>query len=485
MEMIIPVILAGGAGTRLWPISRELSPKPLMTLADGESLLYKTFARACALPNVGEIITVTNKDYHLQCAREYAMYAQIHLETPLQSYLLEPYKRNTAAAVLMAALRARVIGGEQAVMLVLPADHLIMDLHSFHFACDSAFALAEESKVVTFGIPPTRPETGFGYIEYERAEMIPNAHAVKRFVEKPAHDVAEMYLHAGNFLWNAGMFCFTVNTIIAEYQLHQPELYDQILACWETTNKRAKQSSVIHLDKEKFNAVEDISIDYAIMEKSKQIAVVIGQFDWHDIGSWSAYKDVHSSDDNGNTIIGDAILIDTENTFIHSNDKLVAAIGIQDVMIVNTDDVLLITTPDRCQEVKQIVEKLKILNHESYQSHKVVQRPWGSFTILYETVYCKIKQMHVNPGAVLSLQSHQYRSEHWIVLSGIATVINGDEEYTLKPDQSTYIPTQSIHRIINPTDNELIIIEVQMGSYFGEDDIIRYEDVYGRASTVD
>ena len=475
MTTIIPVILSGGAGARLWPISRESHPKPFITLPDGQSLLQKTFARACQFTVAPEIITITNKEYYLKSRAAYES-AGIHPAASL-SFLLEPVARNTAAAIALAALKIVNTYGPDAIMLILPADHLITPVDAFVNCCEQAFAIAATGKLVTFGIKPTSPETGYGYIECGTAP----SSSVIRFVEKPTLAVARSYLAAGNFLWNAGMFCFKAGIILEQFAKYSPALLPPIVACWEESLLNHANPAVMEFTAAAFHSLQNISIDYAIMEKSQDIHVIHCDFDWQDIGSWEAYKNLYTADSNGNTILGDAILIDSENNFIHSQNRIVTSIGINNLTIIDTPDAMLITHRDRVQDVKQIVQTLKTNAHESYLTHKTVVRPWGSYTVLEEGPSFKIKRIEVKPGASLSLQKHQHRSEHWVVVDGSAHIINGDKEYTLETNESTFVAMHTPHRLSNPSDKPLIIIEVQTGSYLGEDDILRLDDNYGRS----
>lgn len=486
--MLIPVILSGGAGTRLWPVSREAHPKPFMKLADGQSLLQKTYLRAMGLEDVTEVLTITNREYYFKTKDEYA---GMPVKTAAaQSYLLEPVGRNTAPAIALGALKIAVEHGPDALMLVLAADHLIEDPDSFAMAVSVARQAAEQGSLVTFGIVPTGPETGFGYIERgasinpipEEGKDVVAAYAVKRFVEKPSLDVAREYLATGRYLWNSGMFCFKAGVILRELEAHAPHLFQAALACWDATRASPGiNAAAMEIDPATFTHVPDISIDYAVMERSSNVAVVPGDFGWSDIGSWGAVSELTRPDEAGNRVEGEAILVDTENTYIQSESRLVAAVGLEHLIIIDTPDALLVANRDRVQDVKKVVEKLKLQAHESYRLHRTVSRPWGTYTVLEEGSRFKIKRIVVKPGASLSLQMHYHRSEHWIVVSGMARIVNGDQVHLINTNESTFIPAGHAHRLENPGILDLVMIEVQSGEYLGEDDIVRFQDNYGRA----
>ncbi len=469
---IIPIILSGGVGARLWPVSRELHPKPFMRLADGQSLLQKAFARAAALPGVAEILTVTNRDLYFKTEDDYR---EINTGNVPTSFVLEPFGRNTAPAIATAAQVIAEVHGPDAILLVLPADHLISKQAQFNAAVQQAVSLAREGKLVTFGISPSAPETGFGYIEADGTN-------VKRFVEKPNLEKAKEYLASGNYLWNAGMFCFRAGTVLEEMQAHQPDVLEAVRQCLESSERAQKQNKTvqIELDAAQFKLVHDISVDYALMERSQRVAVVACDIGWSDIGSWSAISDLVEVDEHGNGVIGEVFVHDSSDCYIQSNERVVSAVGVKNLIIIDTPDALLVVDRSRVQDVKQIVSQLKASSHDAYKMHREVHRPWGTYTVLEEGNRFKIKRIEVKPGASLSLQMHHHRSEHWIVVSGMAKVVNGEKEFLVGTNESTFIPAGHKHRLGNPGVTNLVMIEVQSGEYLGEDDIVRFEDTYGR-----
>lgn len=477
--LLIPVILSGGAGSRLWPVSREGHPKPFIRLPDGESLLQKTFCRAVDLPGVETVLTVTNRDYYFMTKDEYAS-----CNKPVRTeYLLEPMGRNTAPAIALAALHIEANYGAEAVMLVLAADHLISNLDAFTKAVAAAKIVAETGHLVTFGITPDAPETGFGYIEAAEAIQPSNGttsgRKVVRFVEKPSPQKAAEYLAAGNFYWNSGMFCFTAGSLLAAMEVTCPEALQAARACWAATQTESG-TTMIDLDAESFATQPDISIDYAVMEKATRVAVVPCDLGWSDIGSWNALGKLTPPDSEGNRTQGETIVIDTRNTVIRGDHHLVAAVGVDDLVIIDTPDAVLVAHKNKTQDVKKVVQHLKHHQHEAYRLHRTVVRPWGTYTVLEEGPRFKIKRIEVKPGASLSLQMHHQRSEHWVVVSGSARVINGDAEVLVHTNESTYIPAGHRHRLHNPGQESCVMIEVQTGDYLGEDDIVRFQDHYGR-----
>lgn len=478
--MIIPVILSGGAGTRLWPVSREDHPKPFMRLSDGQSLLLKTYLRAASLiATGGEIVTVTNREHFFE-SRDH--FAEAKLNRHNARFLLEPQGRNTAPAIAVTALALAAEHGEEAVLVVMAADHLIHDLAGFNQATAHAVELARQGYLVTYGIRPTAPETGFGYIEAGAALDERGGCRVVRFVEKPDQVTAQEYLESGRFLWNSGMFCFTAGTLIGELQRYAPELLELARACVAQSPLQGNAGAKVQeLHGTSFAALPDISIDYALMEPSQSVAVVPAGFDWSDIGSWTALRDLINPDDKQNRAQGDAIFIDSRNTYVQSQGRLVATVGVDNLIVVETADAVLVAHADHAQEVRQVAKRLKLENHQAYRLHRTVARPWGTYTILEEGPRFKIKRIVVKPGAALSLQMHHHRSEHWIVVQGMAKVVNGGETRLINTNESTFIPAGHQHRLENPGVIDLMMIEVQSGEYLGEDDIVRFEDQYGRA----
>lgn len=468
---LIPTILCGGAGSRLWPVSRALHPKPFIRLTDGKSLLQKAFERGACLPHVSEILTVTNQDLFFKIDADLREMNLPHLKT---SFILEPFGRNTAAAIAMAALYVKKHHGDQAMMLILAADHLITDQIAFQQAVVDASNLAMDGKLVAFGIQPTEPNTGYGYIEAR-------GHDVLQFVEKPTLELAETYLASQRFFWNSGMYVFTAGNILDALNTHCADLLSATQICYDSSQETHDQAhSRLILDQDTFSRVPENSIDYAVMEKTKQIAMVACQIGWTDVGSWQVLGNLIDPDEHGNSINGEACLYDVSNCFIQSHDRLVAAVGIDNLFIVDTPDALLVADKSRAQDVKHIYAKLKKQDHEVHKVHRTVHRPWGSYTVLEEGPRFKIKRIVVKPGASLSLQMHHHRSEHWIVVSGMARVTNGERVFFVHINESTYIPAGHKHRLENPGVLDLVMIEVQSGEYLGEDDIVRYEDNYGR-----
>ncbi len=477
MSVLIPCIIAGGAGTRLWPVSREAMPKPFMRLPDGQSLLQKTFARAAALPGVERVLTVTNREVFFRTQDEYR---QVNPDKLGLDYLLETNGRNTAPAIAAAALHCASHYGNDSVLLVMPADHVIEHAEAFATAVEQARQLAEKGWLATFGLVPSRAETGFGYIERGQA-VGDHGYQVNCFVEKPDAATALSYLEGGRHLWNAGMFCLQVGTLLAELQAHAPQLLACVTDCLgQSATKQGEKVLQVELDPASFALAEDISIDYALMERSAKVAVVPCELGWSDIGSWEAVRGLRHTDDDGNHCNGETVLHQVTNCYIDSPKRLVGAVGLDNLIVIDTPDALLIADAARSQEVKVIAQQLKHQGHEAYRLHRTVTRPWGMYTVLEEGPRFKIKRIMVRPGESLSLQMHHHRSEHWIIVSGMACVTNGEEEFLLDTNESTFIKPGRTHRLTNPGVIDLVMIEVQSGEYLGEDDIVRFTDIYGR-----
>ncbi len=472
--MLIPVILSGGVGARLWPVSREAYPKPFIRLADGRSLLQKTLARASALVGASTFVTVTNHEYVFATRDEYRSVAG-GLD-PV--FLLEPCARNTAPAIALAALYAKQRWGGDAVLLILPADHVVDPLPAFQAAVTAAQRLAAQRRIVVFGVKPTRAETAYGYIECGPA-INNDAAEVKRFVEKPAPALAEKFAVSDTHLWNSGMFCFTARTLLDNLQRHAPELHAAAERCWAATGDQS--GDAIRIDAESFAALPAISIDYAVMEKASGVAVVRAGFAWSDVGSWNAVSELTPPDVHGNRTVGDAVMVDSTDCYVQSADRVVAGVGVHGLLIIDTPDALLIADRAQAQQVRAVTERLKLAGHPAHKIHRTVTRPWGSYTVLEQGPGFKLKRIVVNPGAALSLQMHHRRSEHWVVIAGTAQVVNGERKFSVQANESTFIPAGNRHRLVNPGREPLVIIEVQTGDYVEEDDIVRFDDVYGRS----
>jgi mannose-1-phosphate guanylyltransferase len=474
---VVPVILSGGAGSRLWPVSRQGHPKPFIELPDGQTLLHKTLLRAATVASVQRLLLVTNRDYYFiskdEVGRAFGAAAR-----PVTDFLLEPFGRNTAAAVAAAAHWVVSHVGADAVMLILPADHLITPAEEFSRDVQAAVALAQRGKMVTFGVRPTRPETAYGYIECGERFAETKAKVVRRFVEKPDLAKARDYSASPDFLWNSGMFCMQAQIFLDELQRHRPELGAAMARTWEAA--RPEAGRLVELPAEQFEQVEDISIDYAVMEHSDKLVVLPTEASWNDIGSWNSMAALSPADANGNRVLGDAVVIDCTNCYVHADERIIATLGVSGLMVVDTPDALLVAAMDQDQQVKDIVAQLKLRGHESYRTHRTVIRPWGTYTVLEEGGGYKIKRIEVKPQGALSLQMHHHRSEHWIVVSGTAKVMSNDREFLVMTNESTYIPAGHKHRVENPGVVDLVMIEVQSGDYLGEDDIVRFSDIYGR-----
>ncbi len=469
------VIMAGGSGTRFWPLSREKMPKQLLKIGGEDTLIRQTVARILPLTPMEDIFIVTNQSLAESIN---------HQLTPKfgrswdGNFILEPEAKNTAPALGLAALHLERVDPD-GVMIVLAADHVIGKGDEFLNVLRRAAAAARFGYLVTLGIKPDRPETGYGYIK--SGEKCPEAgiddvSKVEAFVEKPDLDTAKEYLKKGNYYWNSGIFIWKTGTLLAEIEKRQPSLHKGLLEIRESIGTD-KETEVI---KEVFNKFDSISIDYAVMEKTDRAAVIPADIGWSDVGSWTALDDVSERDASGNVIIGNVIDIGSRDSIVYAEKRLVATIGLRDAVVVDTPDATLVCSKDRAQDVKKVVDELKKRKAEEYLTHRTVYRPWGSYTILEDGYHYKIKRLEINPGAKLSHQLHYHRSEHWVVVAGTARVSNGDKEYDVHPNESTYIPMSTKHRLENRGRIPLQIIEVQNGEYLEEDDIVRFDDDYNR-----
>lgn len=461
---MIAVILSGGAGTRLWPVSRELYPKPFMKLPDGQSLLQKAFSRAVGL-GAGQVLTVTGQEYYYSTLNEYRA---LGVEGVGTAFVLEPLRRNTAPAIAMAALWTAERNRDE-VMLVLSSDQLIQHREAFAVAVSQAEKAAKEGYLVTFGIEPTYPATGFGYIE-QGETLQDGVYKVARFVEKPDSEKAKVYLETGRYHWNAGIFCFQARAYLEALQTYSPAIYETALDCWQHSDRRDE----VFLDSATFKSVPSVSVDYAVMEKAERVAVVPANLGWSDLGSWDATAELIPADSEGNRVFGEeVVLLDSINTFIQAEDRVIAAIGVENLVIVDTPDALLIARRDKVQDVKKVVEQLSRSEHDSVRKHRTVQRPWGSYTTLEENPHFKIRRVVVRPGASLTGHLHHHRSEHWTVLSGIAEVWLDGTVRKIRPNESGSALAGVPHQLSNPGLVDLVLIEVQSGEYLGEDDFSR------------
>lgn len=475
--LLISVVLSGGAGARLWPVSRQAYPKPFMQVG-GSALLQQALERGQACGTDTAII-VTNQD-HLFLSRDLISGLT---DPPHVRYLLEPQGRNTAPAIALAALACVQAHGPQAVMLVLPADHLIPDTEAFVVCALEAAHQAQQGQLVVFGISPTAPETGFGYIEVEKVSR--STQKAKRFVEKPDLATAQEYLATGRYYWNSGMFCFTAGTILQALKDHAPQVLEAAEHAWAGS---ATQDGITQFEPHAFGLQPDISIDYAVMERASNVTLVPAKFGWSDVGTWPAVAQAHTADTSGNTFVGgegtEFVAVDTTCTHVQTDShtrKVVATVGVHDLVIVDTPDALLIAHKSAAQKVKAVVDILKERKHDSTHLPAAVRRPWGNYATLKEEDGYKVKRITVKPGQALSLQYHHQRAEHWVVVQGTALVQVGDTEHKTLPGQYRYIPLKERHRLTNIGQDELVLIEVQCGGYLGEDDIVRLADTYGRA----
>ncbi len=467
---ITPVILSGGSGTRLWPLSRKMYPKQFINLHAELTMLQETISRLQGL-YLNSPVVVCNEHHRFVVAEQLR---QIGVDKP--NIILEPEGKNTAPAIALAAMHDQSVNGAESILLVLAADHVIIETDAFHLAIEQALMAAREGKLVTFGIVPTRAETGYGYIQYEPRSG-QEAHPVSRFVEKPDVTTAESYLTEGNYLWNSGMFMFSSSIYLTELEKFQPDIARITRTSMDYITK---DLDFIRINAEVFTGCPADSIDYAVMEKTEHAMVVPLDAGWNDIGSWSSLWDVNDKDNDGNSVHGDVMLFDSHNNLAMSESRLLTAVGVDNLVMVETKDAVMVTSREKSQDVKEIVERLKTEGREEANYHRVVYRPWGCFDSIEEGERYKVKRISVKPGAKLSLQMHHHRAEHWIVVSGTAKVRRGEEELMLTENESTYIHVGQTHSLENPGKVALELIEIQTGTYLGEDDIVRFDDQYGR-----
>ena len=492
---IIPVIMSGGSGSRLWPQSRSLYPKQFLPLVNDQTMFQNTLSRLEGLESVSEPLVIANEEHRFLVAEQFRQMGR-----KASAIILEPVGRNTAPAVALAALKAIALADEQEpLLLVLAADHVINDVTAFHQDVEAALPAARDGKLVTFGIVPAHPETGYGYIkalnhkdtetqsfssEQQKESFVSlclcgeKIMPVEQFVEKPDLKTAEEYVASGNYFWNSGMFLFKASRYLEELKTFRPDI---LKACQQAMTVQNEDLDFVRLDEAAFKACPDDSIDYAVMEKTKDAVVVPLDAGWSDVGSWTSLADISEKDEAGNSTLGDVLLQDTRNTYVRSEKKLIATVGVEDLVITESDDAILVAHKDRVQDVKKVVEQLKLENRTEAKLHRKVYRPWGAYDSIDHGDRFQVKRITVKPGAQLSLQKHYHRAEHWIVVKGSALVTNGEQQILLTENQSTYIPVGEVHRLENPGKFDLELIEVQSGSYLGEDDIVRFEDTYGRS----
>jgi len=470
--MLIPVILSGGAGTRLWPLSREMYPKQLLALTSKQTMLQDTASRLNGIAGATAPIVVCNEAHRFTVAEQLRA-----LEIQPAGILLEPVGRNTAPAVALAALKALEIS-DAATLVVAPADHVMRDTRGFQLAAAMAAGLAAKGKLVTFGIVAHSPETGYGYIR--REEGGGPAFAVAQFIEKPPLDTAQQFVASGDYYWNSGMFVFQAKRYLAELAAFAPDILQAATAAFKAAHT---DLDFVRIDKAEFLKCRSESIDYAVMEKTKDALVLPLDVGWSDVGSWSSLFDALPADEEGNVLQGDVMVHDTHDCYVHSTSRLVAAVGMDDHIIVETKDAILVAPKDRVQDVKNLVGMLKKSGRSESALHREVFRPWGSYDSIDNGDRFQVKRLSVKPGGVLSLQMHHHRAEHWIVVQGTARITCNEKTFLLSENESTYIPIGATHRIENPGKMPLHLIEVQSGSYLGEDDIVRFEDNYGRQGT--
>jgi mannose-1-phosphate guanylyltransferase/mannose-6-phosphate isomerase len=470
--MIIPIILAGGSGTRLWPLSRTHYPKQLLKLFGDVTMLQQTLLRLKGIPDLAAPIVVCNEEHRFMVAEQLHEIGQKNA-----SILLEPVARNTAPALAIAAIHAASLEADP-VLLVLSADHMIREVDVFQQAVKNAVLAAEKNHLATFGVQPTRPETGYGYIKTIKSDINSIFASVEKFVEKPNLETAQSYLDEGCYFWNSGMFVFKTSVFLKELKVQSPDLVSVV----EIAQQKSKQDlDFIRIDKDAFSQAPNISIDYALMEKSQNVVCVPLDAGWSDVGDWKSFSDLNHKDNSGNSFIGDSIDVGSTNTLVFSRDKLVATLGVDNLMIINTPDAVLVADKNQAQQVKSIITQIEKQKRKEHLQHREIYRPWGCYDAIDNGDRYQVNLIRVKPGGSLSLQIHHHRAEHWIVVKGTALVQKGDEEYLLSENESTYIPVGIAHRLSNPGKIPLEIVEVQSGPYLEEDDVIRLEDSYGRS----
>ncbi len=473
--MLTPVILCGGSGTRLWPLSRNAYPKQLLPLISENSLLQDTLLRVRTISKVTAPLVICHEEYRFLIAE------QLHeIDVKNAQIILEPFGKNTAPAAAIAALQLSRDGSDP-ILLVLPADHAIKNMATFHAAVREAQRLAEQGSLVTFGVVPTKPETGYGYIKKAEAVQGTEGYHVEKFVEKPDIATAEKYIQSGQYFWNSGIFMFRASSYLAELKKFAPEM---LAACEKTVAGMTSDLDFTRIQKNDFAACASDSIDYAVMEKTQIASVIPLDADWSDVGSWAALWEAQDADQDGNVMHGDVIAENVTNSYLRAESRMLAVVGVTDHVIVETPDAVLVAHKDNCQDVKEMVARLKKNQRSEANLHRRVYRPWGHYETIDQSTNFLVKRITVKPGAILSLQMHHKRSEHWVVVSGEANVTRDEEVFVLSANQSTYIPVGVKHRLENKGKVNLELIEVQSGSYLGEDDIVRFEDVYGRADAV-
>src|SRR5580658_2035489 len=472
VSLLIPVILSGGAGTRLWPLSREMYPKQLLALTGKQTMLQDTGARLAGIAGAQPAIVVCNEAHRFIVAEQLRSAG-----LPAGAILLEPVGRNTAPAVALAALKAQQ-SDPDAILIVAPADHVIRDARAFQRTATVAVAQARMGSLVTFGIVAHAPETGYGYIR--RGEGKGPSYPVAQFIEKPPLDVAQQFVASGDYYWNSGMFVFKAERYLAELKNFAPDI---LQAATEALAQAKVDLDFVRIDRTAFEKCRSESIDYAVMEKTRDAVVLPLDAGWSDVGSWSSLFDALPADEDGNVLQGDVVVHDTHDCYVHSTSRLIAAVGMDDHIIVETKDAVLVAPKERVQDVKELVAKLRKSGRSEPSLHREVFRPWGSYDSIDNGERFQVKRLTVKPGGVMSLQMHHHRAEHWIVVQGTARITCNDKTFLLSENESTYIPVGAKHRIENPGMVPLHIVEVQSGSYLGEDDIVRFEDNYGRQGT--